>query len=115
VLKEMFRPEFLNRVDETIVFHELSRSEIRSIVDLMLAEVLASMAEKGLSFVVTDPVKDLLAEKGYDPKYGARPLRKTIQRLLEDPLSDLLLAGELKGKLAVSADLKEGKIVFDFL
>ncbi len=115
VLKEMFRPEFLNRVDETIVFHELSRSEIRSIVDLMLTEVVASLAAKNLSFVVTEPVKDLLAKEGYDPKYGARPLRKTIQRLLEDPLSDLILAGDLKGKIAVSADLKEGKIVFEFL
>jgi ATP-dependent Clp protease ATP-binding subunit ClpE len=115
VLKEMFRPEFLNRVDEIIVFHELSREEIRRIVDLMLQEVISQMKEKGLDFVVTNAVKDLLAEKGYDPKYGARPLRKTIQRLLEDPLSDLILAGKLQGKIAVSADIKDNEIAFDSL
>ncbi len=113
VLKEMFRPEFLNRIDEIIVFHELSQEEIRQIVDLMLKEVVSHMKEKGLDFVVTDAVKDYLAKEGYDPKYGARPLRKTIQRLLEDPLSDLLLAGQLEGKTAVSADLVDGKIHFD--
>ena len=115
VLKEMFRPEFLNRVDETIVFRELTREEIRQIVDLMLREVISQMADKGLTFVVTELVKDHLAEKGYDAKYGARPLRKTIQRLLEDPLADLLLSGRLEGKTAVSADLKDGGIHFDML
>ena len=115
VLKEMFRPEFLNRVDEIIVFQELTREEIRQIVDLMLREVVGQMKDKGLTFVVTDPVKDYLAKKGYDPKYGARPLRKTIQRLIEDPLSDLILAGRLTGKTGVSADLKDEKIEFDYL
>jgi len=115
VLKEMFRPEFLNRVDEIIVFKELTREEIRKIVDLMLNEVRAHLTEKNLKFVVTDAVKDLLAEKGYDPKYGARPLRKTIQRLLEDPLADLVLSGKLAEASAVSADLKDGQIIFDSL
>ncbi len=115
VLKELFRPEFLNRVDEIVVFRELSREEIREIVDLMLKEVAATLQEKGIRFVVTDPVKDLLAKEGYDPKYGARPLRKTIQRLLEDPLADLLLSGSLKGAIGVSADLKDNEIVFDKL
>ncbi len=113
VLKELFRPEFLNRVDETIVFHELSRQDIRQIVDLMLREVTGHLAEKGLAFSVSGAVKDHLAQAGYDPKYGARPLRKTIQRLLEDPLSDLVLSGALAGKGAVSASLKKGKIHFD--
>ena len=115
VLKEMFRPEFLNRVDEIIVFKELTREEIRQIVDLMLKDVIGQMKQKGLTFVVTDAVKDHLAAKGYDPKYGARPLRKTIQRLLEDPLSDLILSGRLDGKVGVSADLKDGRIEFDSL
>lgn len=105
VLKEMFRPEFLNRVDEIIVFEELSREQIRRIVDLMLNEVIEQMQAKQLKLIVTDPVKDVLAEKGYDPKYGARPLRKTIQRLLEDPLADLVLSGQLKNASGVSADL----------
>ncbi|HAL74709.1 MAG TPA: chaperone ClpB, partial [Clostridiales bacterium] len=115
VLKEMFRPEFLNRVDEIIVFKELTREEIRKIVDLMLHDVIGQLKNKGLTFVVTDAVKDHLASKGYDPKYGARPLRKTIQRLLEDPLSDLVLSGKLQDKTGISADLKEDKIVFDSL
>lgn len=115
VLKEMFRPEFLNRVDEIIVFRELTKEEIRQIVELMLAEVIGQMQEKGLDLVVTDAVKNHLAEKGYDPKYGARPLRKTIQRLLEDPLSDMLLSGKLQDKIAVSADLQAETIKFDSL
>jgi ATP-dependent Clp protease ATP-binding subunit ClpA len=113
VLKEMFRPEFLNRVDEIIVFRELTKEEIRQIVDLMLKDIIAQMKDKGLSFVVTDAAKDYLASKGYDPKYGARPLRKTIQRLLEDPLSDRILSGGLQGKFAVSADLRDDAIVFE--
>ncbi len=115
VLKEMFRPEFLNRVDEIVVFSELSKDEIRRIVDLMLMEVTGHLKEKGLQFVVTDAAKDYLAEKGYDPKYGARPLRKTIQRLLEDPLADLVLAGHLKNASGVSADYKDGSIKLDWL
>lgn len=113
VLKEMFRPEFLNRVDETIVFHTLTRAEIRSIVDLMLREVANSMQEKGIRLVFDDAVKDLLSEKGYDDKYGARPLRKTIQRLIEDPLADLFLSGRLAGVTGVAAVIKEGAVAFD--
>ncbi|NCA99299.1 MAG: ATP-dependent Clp protease ATP-binding subunit [Clostridia bacterium] len=115
VLKEMFRPEFLNRVDEIVVFSELNKAEIRRIVDLMLKEVTGHLQEKGLQFVVTDAAKDYLAEKGYDPKYGARPLRKTIQRLLEDPLADLVLAGHLKNASGVSADYKDGTIKLDWI
>ena len=115
VLKEMFRPEFLNRVDEIVVFHELSREEIRQIVDLMLKDVAAQLKNKGLNFVITDAAKDYLAQKGYDPKYGARPLRKTIQRLIEDPLSDQLLSGKLQGKFAISADFKDDAIFFESL
>ena len=114
-LKQYFRPEFLNRLDEIIVFKELTREEIRQIVDLMLNEVRTHLTEKNLKFVVTDAVKDLLAEKGYDPKYGARPLRKTIQRLLEDPLADLVLGGHLKDATGVSADFKDGTIKLDWI
>lgn len=124
VLKEMFRPEFLNRVDEIVVFEELSREQIRQIVDLMLKEVQDHMSAKQLKLIVTDDVCDYLAEKGYDPKYGARPLRKTIQRLLEDPLADLVLSGKLVGASGVSAEMEviknengaeEKKIKFDWL
>jgi ATP-dependent Clp protease ATP-binding subunit ClpE len=95
VLKDMFRPEFLNRVDEIIVFHELTKEEIRKIVDLMLRELSAQMEEKHITLLVSEKAKDALAEEGYDVKYGARPLRKTIQRRLEDPLSDMFLTSKL--------------------
>lgn len=115
VLKEMFRPEFLNRVDEIIVFHSLSREEIRRIVDLMLREVIGSMADKGLRLVFDESVKDMLAEKGFDDKYGARPLRKAIQRWIEDPLADLFLSGKLAGASGVAAVWREGAVCFDTL
>ncbi|HEY5467297.1 MAG TPA: ATP-dependent Clp protease ATP-binding subunit [Clostridia bacterium] len=115
VLKEMFRPEFLNRVDEIIVFHELTREEIRRIVNLMLQEVETSMCDKGLKLVFDEAVKDALADKGYDIKYGARPLRKTIQRMIEDPLADLYLSGRLEGAIGVAAVWREGAVQFDTL
>ncbi len=114
VLKDMFRPEFLNRIDETIVFHELEKDEIRKIVDLMLTEVKLHLAEKGVVLDVDDAAKDHLADKGYDPKYGARPLRKTIQRLVEDPLSDMLLTGRLVGVASVQVGLDAEKATLTF-
>lgn len=104
VLKDMFRPEFLNRVDEIVVFHELTRDEIRKIVDLMLRELSAQLSEKGISMTVSEKAKDALAIEGYDIKYGARPLRKTIQRRLEDPLSDLFLTSKLEDVKDVQID-----------
>ncbi len=92
-LQRTFRPEFLNRIDETIVFHALNREHIREIVDLMLKEVAGRMQDNEITVEFSDAVKDLLAEKGYDEKYGARPLRRTIQRLIEDRLSEELLKG----------------------
>lgn len=103
VLKDTFRPEFLNRVDDTIVFTELSREEIRQIVDLMLKEVESSLEDRGVKIIVSEKAKDLLAERGYDKDYGARPLRRTIQRLLEDPIAEMILRGELEGKSGLSA------------
>ncbi len=104
VLKEMFRPEFLNRVDEIVVFEELNQEQLREIVDLMLTNVKKTLNERGLELVVTDSAKDLMTRRGYKPKYGARPLRKTIQRMLEDPLSDLLLQGKLEDAFGIVAD-----------
>src|SRR5207237_208509 len=90
-LKQNFRPEFLNRIDETIVFHELSREEVTSIVDLMMRRVREQLEAQGLGLELTDAAKDLLAAKGYDPSLGARPLRRAIQRMVEDPLSERIL------------------------
>ncbi|WP_105614625.1 ATP-dependent Clp protease ATP-binding subunit [Vallitalea okinawensis] len=95
-LKEAFRPEFLNRIDEIIIFDQLDKDELRQIVDLMLKEVYIDVRAKGLKIDVDDDVKDFLLEKGYDPKYGARPLRRTIQKFIEDDIAESYIKGELK-------------------
>ncbi|HXW59125.1 MAG TPA: ATP-dependent Clp protease ATP-binding subunit [Solirubrobacteraceae bacterium] len=94
-LKKVFRPEFLNRIDDVIVFHKLQKDEIKQIVELLLLRVRESMAERELQLDVTEPAKDLLVEKGWDPAMGARPLRRAIQRYVEDPLADFVLREEL--------------------
>jgi ATP-dependent Clp protease ATP-binding subunit ClpC len=93
-LKSHFRPEFLNRVDEVIVFHELTMEEVKTIVDLLLVRVRDQLESQALDLVLTDDAKELLAKKGYDPQLGARPLRRAIQQLLEDPLSEKVLFKE---------------------
>jgi ATP-dependent Clp protease ATP-binding subunit ClpC len=90
-LKKVFRPEFLNRIDEVIVFHKLAKEEVKEIVDLMIARVRVQVAEHELQLELTDEAKDLLVEKGWDPSMGARPLRRAIQRYIEDPLADEVL------------------------
>ncbi len=95
-LKKVFRPEFLNRIDEVIVFHKLAKDEVKHIVDLMIARVAVQVAEHELQLELTDEAKDLLVEKGWDPSMGARPLRRAIQRYIEDPLADeVLRQGEM--------------------
>src|SRR4051794_25339168 len=95
-LKKVFRPEFLNRIDEVIVFHKLQKDEIKQIVDLLLRRIRESMAERELSLNLDDDAKDFLVEKGFDPAMGARPLRRAIQRYIEDPLSDAVLRAEME-------------------
>ena len=90
-LKKVFRPEFLNRIDEVIVFHKLAKEEIKEIVDLMISRVRAQVAEHELQLDLTDEAKELLVDKGWDPAMGARPLRRAIQRYIEDPLADEVL------------------------
>ncbi len=109
-LKRTFSPEFLNRVDEVVVFHHLSREDLRKIVDLQIERVAATLKEQKIELKVRKAVKDLLADKGYDPNYGARPLKRTIQRLLESPLSKSLIQGEFKEGDKVIADAKDGEI-----
>ena len=117
VLKETFRPEFLNRIDEIVIFDELSREEIREIAALMIKQVNKSLENRKLTLVVTDAALDYLAAEGYSREYGARPLRRTIQRMVEDPLADKIIAGELEGKIGVSVDYspEENKLIFDSL
>ena len=106
-LKLHFRPEFLNRIDETIVFHELTMEEVTRIVDLMIARLSNQLAGQGIGLELTDEVKRHLAEHGYDPTLGARPLRRAIQRLIEDPLSERLLYKEFKAGEIVIVDVED--------
>jgi ATP-dependent Clp protease ATP-binding subunit ClpB len=93
-LREHFRPEFLNRVDEIVFFHLLSRDDLRAIVDIQLKALVARLAERKIQIELTPAAKDRLIEEGYDPAYGARPLKRTIQRRLLDPLAMRVLQGE---------------------
>jgi ATP-dependent Clp protease ATP-binding subunit ClpC len=109
-LKRAFRPEFLNRVDAVVVFHRLRTHETRQIVDLMLVRVREHLQRQGLSLLVTDQAKDLLAERGFDKQFGARPLRRVIQADIEDPLSDELLRITFSPGDLVTIDVEDGKI-----
>jgi ATP-dependent Clp protease ATP-binding subunit ClpC len=96
-VKKTFRPEFINRIDEIIVFHELTEEQLRSIVDLMVADLQKRLSERKLAVELTEAAKTWLAKEGYDPIYGARPLRRVIERYVENPLSTKLLRGEFAG------------------
>ncbi len=109
-LKQTFRPEFLNRVDETIVFTHLSTGELRQIVDLMLKEVTEDVEEKGMNILISDKAKDFLVNKGYDQKYGARPLRRAIQRYIEDEIAELYLKNEFKKGHTINVDVENETI-----
>ncbi|MEA2428219.1 MAG: ATP-dependent Clp protease ATP-binding subunit ClpC, partial [Thermoleophilaceae bacterium] len=104
-LKKVFRPEFLNRIDEVIVFHKLQKDEIKEIVELLLRRIRESMAERELSLNLSEEARDLLVEKGWDPAMGARPLRRAIQRYIEDPLADeVLKATDMQPGATVEVD-----------
>jgi ATP-dependent Clp protease ATP-binding subunit ClpC len=104
-LKRTFRPEFLNRVDEIIVFHDLALDHIRAIVDLQMKDIQGRLSEHGIVIELTEGARDWLADEGYDPKFGARPLRRTLQRRVETPLSRKLLRGELEADATVLVDV----------
>ena len=110
VIKETFRPEFLNRLDEIIVFTELNRDELMRIINLMLDEVTAEAEQKGISISYTDKAREFIIEKGYDPKYGARPLRRTIQRYIEDELTEQFFLGNIKPGDRITVDADESGI-----
>jgi ATP-dependent Clp protease ATP-binding subunit ClpC len=109
-LKAHFRPEFLNRIDEVIVFHELTRTEVIQIVDLMLARTSKQLEAQGLSIELTAAARTLLAERGYDPQLGARPLRRAIQQLVEDPLSERILWKEFRVGETIVVDVDDTPI-----
>ncbi|HET8659057.1 MAG TPA: AAA family ATPase, partial [Micromonosporaceae bacterium] len=112
-LKQHFRPEFLNRIDDTIVFHQLSPEEILSIVDIMIARIEAQLRNKDMGLEVTDAAKQFLANKGFDPVLGARPLRRTIQREVEDSLSERILFNELRPGQIVVVDCEGDPATID--
>ncbi len=110
-LKQYFRPEFLNRLDEIIVFRQLSRDEVKEIAEIMLKEVFSRMEEKGIHLSVTDAFKERLVEEGYNPSYGARPLRRAVMRLLEDSLAEEFLSGRISEGDSALVDVNESKQV----
>jgi ATP-dependent Clp protease ATP-binding subunit ClpB len=112
-LRGAFRPEFLNRLDETIIFHRLDRAQLRSIVDVQLAIFERRLAERDLRLEITDAAKDFLANVGYDPTYGARPLKRAIQRHLENGLAEDILAGRFSAGDTIRVEAGDGKLLFE--
>ena len=110
-VKRFFRPEFLNRIDGSVVFHSLNRDHMHQIIPIELKDVTSNLIEKGIDLVVTDAAKEWLIEKGYDPLYGARPLRRVIQDNVEDNLSDAILAGDLGPADTAIVDLDDGNLI----
>jgi len=110
-LKEIFRPEFLNRVDEVIEFSELTKEELKQICSLMLKDMISELKGMGIGFEISDEAKDILIDRGYKPKYGARPIRREIQTSIEDAVSAMILGGDAKRGSVISADAKDEEIV----
>jgi ATP-dependent Clp protease ATP-binding subunit ClpB len=112
-MREFFRPEFLNRIDEIVEFSPLSRDQLSEIVELQLERLRARLADRGIELELTDDAKQALADAGWDPTYGARPLKRAIQRLVENPLAMRLLEGDFGEGDAVRVDAKDGDLVFE--
>src|SRR5690606_17056645 len=111
-LRTQFRPEFLNRLDETVVFRRLGRDQVRRIVDVQLARLVARLKARDLQLHVSDAAKDTIAAQGFDPQYGARPLKRAIQRGLENPLAEQVLRGQYGAGETIYVDAYDGKIGF---
>ena len=113
-LLQHFRPEFLNRIDEIVIFNALGKAEIEKIIDLQLENLRRLLAERKIEITLTDKAHELLFREGYDPQFGARPLKRAIQRLIQDPLAMKLLDGEVVpgDSLTIDADLKKGAMTF---
>lgn len=111
-LRKEFLPEFLNRVDETIVFHPLGRTEVRQIVELQLAKLQQRLADNDFTLEVSDEAKQALAEEGYDPVYGARPLKRVIQQRLQNELANAILGGEFPEGSTIRVEAQNGEFAF---
>jgi ATP-dependent Clp protease ATP-binding subunit ClpB len=112
-LRAHFRPEFLNRVDDTVLFKPLTLADIKKIVDLQLTLLRARLADRHITLDLTAAAKEHIAREGYDPVYGARPLKRFLQRALETPLSRQLISGEITDHTRVTLDFKKGELVFE--
>jgi ATP-dependent Clp protease ATP-binding subunit ClpA len=112
-LRETFRPEFLNRVDEVVIFDSLTEKELTQIVDLMLKDTQNVLNDKNIKMYVSNEAKKYIVENGTDIKYGARPLRRAVERLIEDELSERILKQELKNGQKIYIDIKDGKLTFE--
>ncbi|UCE24728.1 MAG: ATP-dependent Clp protease ATP-binding subunit [Candidatus Zixiibacteriota bacterium] len=113
-LKKLFNPELLNRIDETIIFHALDRGHIKEIIEILVTDIAKRMAEKGISFKLTEEAKDFLTEKGFEPAYGARPLKRALQKYLEDPLAEEILRGQYAGDCDLIIGASDEKLIFTF-
>ena len=112
-LKQVFRPEFLNRIDEIIVFDSLTKPELLQIVELMLKDTVKALADKNISLNVSENAKDFILEKGTNLKYGARPLRRAIQRYVEDEISEMILKGDVHDGQTINVDIKNNELKFN--
>jgi len=111
-MKKKFRPEFLNRIDETIVFRPLSKEDLSKIVDIMLDDLNERLGEKGISLSASKKAKEFIVDNGYDPKFGARPLRRTMEDHIEDPLSEEILKGRFGYGSKIKLEVERGKMAF---
>jgi ATP-dependent Clp protease ATP-binding subunit ClpB len=111
-MREHFRPEFLNRIDEIVVFQALTREQLGAIVDMQLERLRLRLADRGMTIELTDAAKEAIGDAGWDPAYGARPLKRAIQRLVENPLALRLLDGEFADGDAIRVDAQNGDLVF---
>ncbi|RKX22101.1 MAG: ATP-dependent Clp protease ATP-binding subunit [Candidatus Zixiibacteriota bacterium] len=111
-LKKLFNPELLNRIDQSIIFHQLTRGHITEIIEILIADIAIRLADKGISFKLTDNAKEFLTDKGYDPQYGARPLKRALQAYLEDPLAEEILRGQYAGDCDLVIDAGNDKLTF---
>src|SRR5207253_2876688 len=112
-VEKAFRPEFLNRLDEVIVFHPLTRDDLRKIITIEVRSVAERLVQRRVTLVLSDPAKEFLIEQGFNPEFGARPLRRAVQRLLEDPLSEEVLRGSFPEGAVVTVNVHEGHLRFD--
>ena len=112
VLRQSLKPEFLNRIDEIVVFHSLTEEHLQEIVDIQLGELNRRLADQNLRLETSEQAKALIAASGYDPNYGARPLKRAIQRLVETPLGRCILSGEVAEGQTVRVDVRNGALTF---